>query len=112
MCNGLEPIKKRFPLYPFLRQDRFIALFLKEKEREKAARRLRKRSHLPEPGVRGSQGCVLQAGLVLLGAGQMGAAVSLPPLPSFQTLTAETKAAMGRRKENTISTNLSPPAAS
>lgn len=63
-------------------------------------------------GVRGTQGCVLQAGLGLLGAGQMGTAVSLLPLPSSQTPTTETKAAMGRRKESTISTNLSPPAAS
>lgn len=59
MCSGLEPIRKRFPLYPFLRQDGFIALILEEEEREKATRRLRKRPHLPEPGGEGeSAPCV------------------------------------------------------
>lgn len=28
MCNGLEPIKKRFPFYPFLRQGGLIAWLL------------------------------------------------------------------------------------
>ena len=110
MCDGLEPIKKRFPFYPFLCQEGLIAWFLKK--REKATRLLGKRPHLPESGGEGSQGHTWQAGLGLHVQDKWALQSPCRPPPPSGTPTAQAKAVIGRRKERTIPAHISLPATS